>query len=132
METPDTQEAGEKTKEALRNNMELAKLLGAKIVTVFGSDVAAQIAQYAIVSNVSKIVLGRTNHFTMRPMYRSELLEKLTYMAPNIDIYIIPDMRQTKRWHPRQSAAKRQEAGKNVRLAWRRLRRLCWRLRRWP
>ena len=112
--------------------MELAKLLGAKIVTVFGSDVAAQIAQYAIVSNVSKIVLGRTNHFTMRPMYRSELLEKLTYMAPNIDIYIIPDMRQTKRWHPRQSAAKRQESWKKCAAAWRRLRRLCWRLRRWP
>ena len=109
VETPDTQEAGEKTKEALRNNMELAKLLGAKIVTVFGSDVAAQIAQYAIVSNVSKIVLGRTNHFTMRPMYRSELLEKLTYMAPNIDVYIIPDMRQTKRWHPRKSSAKKRE-----------------------
>ena len=47
---------------------------------------AAQIAQYAIVSNVSKIVLGRTNHFTMRPMYRSELLEKLTYMAPNLSL----------------------------------------------
>lgn len=112
VETPDTQEAGEKTKAALRNNMELAKLLGAKIVTVFGSDVAAQIAQYAIVSNVSKIVLGRTNHFTMRPMYRSELLEKLTYMAPNIDVYIIPDIRQTKRWHPRKSAEKRQESWK--------------------
>lgn len=112
VETPATQEAGEKTKAALRNNMELAKLLGAKIVTVFGSDVAAQIAQYAIVSNVSKIVLGRTNHFTMRPMYRSELLEKLTYMAPNIDVYIIPDIRQTKRWHPRKSAEKRQESWK--------------------
>lgn len=95
VETPDSQEADDKTKVALRSNLEMAKLLGAKIVTVFGSDVAAQIAQYAIVSNVSKIVLGRTNHFTMRPRYRSELLEKLTYMAPNIDVYIIPDMRQT-------------------------------------
>ena len=100
VETPASQEADDKTKAALRSNMEMAKLLGAKIVTVYGSDVAAQIAQYAIVSNVSKIVLGRTNHFTMRPMYRSELLEKLTYMAPNIDIYIIPDIRQTKRYHP--------------------------------
>lgn len=117
VETPDTQEAGEKTKADLRNNMELAKLLGAKIVTVFGSDVAAQIAQYAIVSNVSKIVLGRTNHFTMRPMYRSELLEKLTYMAPNIDVYIIPDMRQTKRWHPRKSTAKRRESRKKYAVA---------------
>lgn len=108
VETPDSQEADDKTKAALRSNLEMAKLLGAKIVTVFGSDVAAQIAQYAIVSNVSKIVLGRTNHFTMRPRYRSELLEKLTYMAPNIDVYIIPDMRQTGHYRPKKNRKKRQ------------------------
>ena len=95
------QDADEKTKAALRNNLEMAKLLGARIVTVFGSDVAAQIAQYAIVSNVSKIVIGRTNHFTIHPLYRSELLEKLTYMAPNIDVYIIPDMQHAKRYRPK-------------------------------
>ena len=97
VETAKIREADEKTKAALRENMEIAKVLGARVVTVCGSDVASQIAQYARISNVSKIVLGRTNHLTIRPMYRSELLEKLTYLAPNIDVYIIPDMRQTKR-----------------------------------
>lgn len=100
VETPQMQEADEKTKAALRTNMEMAKMLGAKIVTVYGSDVAAQIAQYAIVGNVSKIVLGRTNHFVIKSWKRSEILEKLTYMAPNIDIYIIPDMQQKKRYRP--------------------------------
>lgn len=114
VETPDTQEADEKTKAALRSNIETAKLLGAKIVTVYGSDVAAQIAQFAIVGNVSKIVLGRTNHFTMRPMYRSELLEKLTYMAPNVDVYIIPDMKQKKRYHPGKKRRKNQEDWKKT------------------
>lgn len=109
VETPAMQEADEKTKAALRSNMELAKLLGAKIVTVFGSDVAAQIAQYAVVSNVSKIVIGKTNHFTIRPIYRSEILEKLTYMAPNIDVYIIPDMKQTKRYRYRNRKKKKME-----------------------
>ena len=102
VETAKIREADEKTKAALRENMEIAKVLGARVVTVCGSDVASQIAQYARISNVSKIVLGRTNHLTIRPMYRSELLEKLTYLAPNIDVYIIPDMRQTKRYHPSQ------------------------------
>ena len=114
VETPELQEADEKTKAALRNNMELAKLLGAKIVTVYGSDVAAQIAQYAIVSNISKIVLGRTNHFTVRSIYRSEFLEKLTYMAPNIDVYIIPDVRQKKRYHPMRDRRKNQEDWKKT------------------
>ena len=66
VETPGMQEADEKTKTALRRHMELARLFGAKVVTVFGSDVAAQIAQYAVVGNVSKIVLGKTNHFSVR------------------------------------------------------------------
>lgn len=62
VETPSMQEAGEKTKQTLKSHLELAKALGAKIVTVYGEDAAYQIAEYAIVSNVSKVVMGRTNH----------------------------------------------------------------------
>ena len=90
------QEAGEKTKQSLQNHMELARSLGAKIVTVFGSDIGFQIAEYAVVGNVSKVVLGRTNHnrFIQKP--RPELLEKLNNRAPNIDVYVIPDIKQKK------------------------------------
>lgn len=98
VETPELQQADDKTKTALKNNMEMAKALGAKIVTVFGSDVPYQIAEYAIVSNVSKVVMGRTNHISLLPGARSEVMGKLTQMAPNIDVYIIPDMKQTKRY----------------------------------
>lgn len=62
VETPSMQEAGEKTKQTLKSHLELAKALGAKIVTVYGEDAAYQIAEYATVSNVSKVVMGRTNH----------------------------------------------------------------------
>ncbi len=55
VETPSMQEAGEKTKQTLKSHLELAKALGAKIVTVYGEDAAYQIAEYAIVSNVSKV-----------------------------------------------------------------------------
>ena len=85
-----------KTKQSLQNHMELARSLGAKIVTVFGSDIGFQIAEYAVVGNVSKVVLGRTNHnrFIQKP--RPELLEKLNNRAPNIDVYVIPDIKQKK------------------------------------
>ena len=39
-------------------NIRLARLLGAKIATVFGEDVAFQIAEYARISGASKIVIG--------------------------------------------------------------------------
>lgn len=95
VETPELQEADEKTKKALQSRLELAKMLGAKITTVFGSDVGRQIAEYAIVSNVSKIVIGRTNHRMWEKTPRQAILEKLNDAAPNIDVYIIPDMRHT-------------------------------------
>lgn len=97
VETPKLQEADEKTKKALRNHLELAKMLGARIVTVFGSDIGGQIAEYAIVSNVSKIVIGRTNHRVWEKSPRQAILEKLNDAAPNIDVYIIPDIRHEKK-----------------------------------
>lgn len=94
VETPAMQEAGEKTKQELQKNMELARSLGAKIVTVFGSDIGAQIAEYAVVGNVSKVVLGRTNHSRFIQKPRPEVLEKLNHRAPNVDVYVIPDIKQ--------------------------------------
>lgn len=97
VETSAMQEADVQTKEKLKQHMELAKTLGAKIVTVFGEDVGRQIAEYAVVGNVSKVVVGRTNHrfFLERP--GSEILEKLSVLAPNTDVYVIPDMKAEQR-----------------------------------
>ena len=94
VETPELQNAEPKEKEQLKNNMELAKALGASIVTVFGTDVPYQIAQYASVSNVSKIVMGRTNRPPILSRPRVEIFDRLTTMAPNVDLYIIPDMKR--------------------------------------
>lgn len=93
VETPAMQEADHQMKARLKEHMELAKTLGAKIVTVFGKDVGRQIAEYASISNVSKVVIGRTNHRFLFERPGSEILEKLSYMAPNIDVYIIPDIK---------------------------------------
>jgi len=117
VETPEMQAAGEKTKQSLQNHMELARSLGAKIVTVFGSDIGFQIAEYAVVGNVSKVVLGRTNHnrFIQKP--RPELLEKLNNRAPNIDVYVIPDIRQ-KKIHTRMNIRSERWEKKWKRIFW--------------
>ncbi|MEG2118456.1 MAG: DUF4118 domain-containing protein, partial [Clostridia bacterium] len=62
-----------------------------KIETVFGDDIAVQIAEFARLSGVSKIVLGRNNAKRKYFLGKSSLTEKLTPLAPNLDIYIIPD-----------------------------------------
>ena len=108
------QEAGEKTKQTLKSHLELAKALGAKIVTVYGEDAAYQIAEYAIVSNVSKVVMGRTNHRGIWRRPRIEVMEKLTHMAPNIDVYIIPDIRKETHKREVQIQRRRKTSWKNV------------------
>ncbi len=78
-------------KERLRENMNLAKKLGATIETVFGDDVSYQIAEYARLSGITKIVVGRSAVSKRRLFGKPTLTEKLTQIAPNIDIHIIPD-----------------------------------------
>lgn len=114
VETPAMQEAGEKTKQTLKSHLELAKALGAKIVTVYGEDAAYQIAEYAIVSNVSKVVMGRTNHRGIWRRPRIEVMEKLTHMAPHIDVYIIPDIRKATHKREVQIQRRRKTSWKNV------------------
>lgn len=107
VETPKMQEADEKTKAAVKNHMDLARALGADIVTVYGTDIAYQIVEYAIVGNISKIVMGRSRKQWMFGKSRSEVLEQLTYRAPNIDVYIIPDMKHTKEYREKGKSSEK-------------------------
>ena len=100
VETPHTRELAERNRSRLRGNLKLAEQLGAEIATVYGDDVAYQIAEYAKVSGVSKIVLGRSSS---RPDFfpkRSNFVERLIALAPNMDIYIIPVTSGRKRFCP--------------------------------
>ena len=76
----------------LQANMRLAQQLGAEIVTTHGEDVATQIAEYVRLSDVTKIVIGRSGvqrrHFWIEPA----LTERLITLAPEVDIHIIPDV----------------------------------------
>lgn len=91
VETPDFSATEEDALRRLRLNLKLAEDLGARIATVYGEDIAAQIAAYANDSGVSKIVLGRTNNRRSLISPRKTLIDRLTELAPSVDVYIIPD-----------------------------------------
>ena len=86
-----TDKMDEFDKKRLQSNIQLAEQLGAEIVITHGEDVSFLIAEYARISGVTQIVIGRSNikrhHFWSKPA----LTEKLTEIAPNLDIHIIPD-----------------------------------------
>ena len=93
VQTPgDTRDEYKETCPRLQANMRLAQQLGAEIVTTHGEDVPTQIAEYALLSDVTKIVIGRSG--VQRPYFWSEptLTERLIALAPDVDIYIIPDV----------------------------------------
>lgn len=75
----------------IRENLRLARELGARIATVYGEDTALQIAEYAQISGVTKIVLGRS----ARRGHSRQMVDRLSELAPDIDIYIIPDQHRT-------------------------------------
>ena len=91
VETPETKELKGESLKQLRDNLRLAEQLGAQISTVYGEEPAVQIAEYAKISGITKIVLGRSNYQTSIFRRNKTLIDKLTNLIENIDIYIIPD-----------------------------------------
>ena len=89
--TPDHGDMSTEDRQRLRENTRLAESLGATVETVFGEDVSDQIAEYARLSGVTKVVVGRSaakrKYFWSKPT----LTEQLTRIAPQLDVHIIPD-----------------------------------------
>lgn len=75
----------------LQNNIRYAEDKGAVITTVIGENIPFQIAEFARISGVTKIVIGRSNTRKYHFWDKQTVTEQLISIAPNIDIYIIPD-----------------------------------------
>ncbi len=78
-------------KKRLQDHFRLTERLGGGLATVAGEDVAAEIAEFARISKVTKVVIGRSNAGPGRLWGKVPLTEKLITLAPQLDIYIIPD-----------------------------------------
>ena len=96
VETPDFKEMPDDNLERLKKNTRLAEQMGAKIVTSYGSDIVEQIAEYARIARVSKIVLGRT--YTRKRFFsvRDSFSDRLTRLAPQLEIFLVPDAYEKK------------------------------------
>lgn len=113
VEKPGRDNLLEKDAQRLRMNQRLAEQLGAKIVTLYGGNIVSQIAEYARISGVSKIVLGRS--YTKKKLFGKNInfTDAVTEGMPNIEVYLIPDyntepykrapqQRQKKSWSKRE------------------------------
>ena len=91
-------------KEKLEEHIRYAEMLGAEIVMTHGENIPVQIAEYARLSNVTKIVIGQSNARRNHFFGKVTLTEKLIEIVPDIDIHIIPDAVQTRPYRKRPFA----------------------------
>ncbi len=72
---------------AVHDHLSLAERHGALLTTIYGNDPATAIAEYARVSGITKIVLGKSPGRRTR----DTLMARLNELAPNLEIIIIPN-----------------------------------------
>ncbi len=91
-------------KEKLEEHIQYAEKLGAEIVMTHGENIPVQIAEYARLSNVTKIVIGQSNARRNHFFSKATLTEKLIEIVPDMDIHIIPDALKTRTYQKRSFA----------------------------
>ncbi len=91
VETPDTAAMNEEDKKRLHENIRLAQQLGADVETTHGEDISYQIAEFARLSGVTQVVVGRSMAARKSMFIKPTLTERLITAAPGLEIHVIPD-----------------------------------------
>ena len=81
----------EEDKNRLQSNIRFAEQNGAEITTLVGDDVPVQVAEFAHISNTTKLVVGRSGMTRRHFWSKTPLTEQIILNAPDVDVYIIPD-----------------------------------------
>lgn len=94
VETPNTEKLSEEEKKNIRKNLHLAETLGAKVVTTYSDDIPYQIVEFARVSGISKIVIGRAKQkkgLEKVFLRKSNFVDRMISLAPDLELFVIPD-----------------------------------------
>lgn len=101
VQTPDHDKLSEADRMRLRNNTLYAQQHGATVVTVYGDDIPYQIAEYARLSEVTKIVIGRSASQNRHLWDKPSVSDQVADSVSDIEIHIIPDYYSDNTYHNR-------------------------------
>ncbi len=86
------QPLGDAAQETLRKNMNLARQLGAAVVSIPAEDVAETVLRYARTNNVSQIVLGKSGLSTRRGAFtRHSVTDRILAGSGDIDVAVVQE-----------------------------------------
>ena len=109
VQTPDASLSKEQNRRQLEGNIRLAEAAGARVETVYGEDVAYQIAEYVRLHHVTRIILGegappRGGRALLSR--KQSVTERLSALLPEQRIYVIPERRNQTAAYPRAKKAR--------------------------
>ena len=107
VETPQFPNLSNLDRRRLQENIQTAETLGAQIQTVSGDDVAFQVAEYARMSGIRKIVLGQSDFRATLLPSQATLPDRLAEYLPDAEIHVIPDRRRGLYYPPRREKLSR-------------------------
>lgn len=94
VETPQFPRLSDTDRRRLQDHIQFAEQLGAKIQTVSGDDVAFQLAEYARMTGIRKIVLGQSDFKSSLLPSQASLPDRLAEYLPDAEIHVIPDRKR--------------------------------------
>ena len=114
VETPQFSRLSGADRRRLQENIRTAERLGAKIQTVSGDDVAFQVAEYARLSGIRKIVIGQSDFRVSLLPAQAGLPDRLAEYLPDAEIHVIPDRKRSLYFPPRRETVSRRRIGMDV------------------
>jgi len=91
VEKIESQRFSEEEKKSLKGNLDLVEQMGGDIVTLNGEDIAAAVAEYAKLSGITNIVVGKSrNKKSLLDLFHTDFEDRLISMLPTIEIHILP------------------------------------------
>ena len=87
----DSESQNDEQDKIVHEHLNLAERQGAILTTIYGNDPATAIAQYAQVSGITKIVLGKSPGRRALFAPKETLMSRLNELAPDVEIIIVPN-----------------------------------------
>ncbi len=115
IENRESEHYSDEQKKNVRKNIDIAERLGAEIVTLNGYDIATIVSEYAKLSGITNIVIGKSrNKKTLKSLFEMNLEDKLISLLKNIELHIIPDSTERKPY----KRPKKNHLGNNLYYSW--------------
>lgn len=96
VESPQQVKTSEKSQAQLYRNIHLAEELGAKVVTLSGNNIAAELVKFAKQKNITLIITGFSQRSRLQEAIKGSVLNKLIKASSPINVLVVGDSEQAK------------------------------------